>query len=214
MGPEVFADFKNQYDLLEQSHTGLQRDLIPRWMAEGCSDLGHRIDSSAYGESPHSLVERAFKQVELGPEDRFLDLGCGAGNILLLAGQFTHEVFGLERNPRLCRAGRTLFASLDLDPQRLVEADFLSAEWPDPTVVYLASARFGAHTLQALARRIDKSKIRAVVSLGSEPPLEPSRWRVLETSVHLIEWNLGEALLEESMTIYQRRGLVRESQTG
>lgn len=197
---QAFADFRQQFDLLEFSHAGLQRELIPHWLAQNCPDLSARIDSSAYGESPAELVLPAFERVGLGPQDSFLDLGCGAGNVVLLASHFTSRVYGLERNPRLCEAGRTLFRALGMEPSRIREADFMESEWPQATVLYVTSARLGTAVLKTLARRIEVSPARAVVSLGSTLPLPGSTWSTAFREPAPTRWNPGEAVLPELLS--------------
>ncbi len=201
---QAFAEFRQRFDLLEFSHAGLQRELIPQWLAQNRPDLSARIDSSAYGESPALLVLEALEQVHLGPQDCFLDLGCGAGNIVLLASGFTPGAYGMERNPRLCEAGRTLFHSLGLDPNRLQEADFLETNWPPATVVYIASARLGTLTLEALARRVEASQARAVISLGSPLPVREPDWSTSHSATCSVQWNPEGATLSELLSVQLR----------
>lgn len=48
----------------------------------------------------------------------FLDVGCGIGNVMLLAEQLGFEVHGLEKDRKPCAVARRLF-----DPERVSEAD-------------------------------------------------------------------------------------------
>jgi ubiquinone/menaquinone biosynthesis C-methylase UbiE len=51
-----------------------------------------------------SITERLLQSVEIGPGMRVLDLGCGAGDVSLLAAEFvgpTGSVMGIDRNPEV-----------------------------------------------------------------------------------------------------------------
>lgn len=97
-------------------------DSIPTWLDE---------------HQPHDH-ERSKAQIEavltqLGPESqRVLDLGCGAGRIMLPMVRAGHEVVGLDLDDKAIMICQQALDAADVaaDRARLVQADFLST-WPD-----------------------------------------------------------------------------------
>ncbi|MDF1615362.1 class I SAM-dependent methyltransferase [Desulfurivibrio dismutans] len=52
------------------------------------------------------------------PAPSFLDVGCGIGNVMLLAEQMGFEVYGLEKDRKPCAVARKLFG-----PERVSDSD-------------------------------------------------------------------------------------------
>ena len=60
-----------------------------------------------WAPTPDEIVERALDLAGVRPGDRFLDLGCGDGRVLVAAARRGAEVRGMEINPRMAKAART-----------------------------------------------------------------------------------------------------------
>jgi SAM-dependent methyltransferase len=86
---------------------------------------------------------RALRPGEVGPNDVFLDLGCGKGRMVLLASRRPfRRVIGVDISEHLIAIARRNLASFRLRPRcddvSLVTADALEYEIPpDVSVVYL-----------------------------------------------------------------------------
>lgn len=191
----------------EASHRGLTRILIPNWLEAGVKDLDGKIESSAYGETPFSVIDRVCELLVLSSEDRLLDLGAGAASFIAPLLKKGHDAVGLERNPALIEVGQKFLDSLRLDVEALQLADFLVAPWPLANKAFSASARFDKSTLKLLAERLDQTEqIEKIAFLGRVPVMS-SNWHLTHSeSINLI-WNAGEGNLEEALEVWSRRAL-------
>lgn len=204
MPPPSWNAFRAGHDLLAASHRGLQRDLIPRWLTSP-KTLSDKIESSAYGETPNLLIGRVLDLLDSQRGERFLDLGCGGGNVLAEALGRGLRVLGLERNPQLLAAARQYFEGHP-DVQ-LEEGDFLDHGWDDVQLAYATTARFPAALLEALSRKVQDSPplLRAVACLGRPLPLTSESWSEETHGLHPVVWNAGEQPMNELLFVYRRR---------
>lgn len=199
----AFRDFAAGQDLASLSHQGLNRELIPRWLQEDQGGLTERIEDSAYGETPPGLAEEILDLLHLGVDDRFLDLGSGAGNLCLYALSRCQNVNGMERNPRLWEASQSLLKGLELDSTNLLLGDFLEQDWPQANKLYATTARFTEATMARLSERVEKSSASAVATLGRPLELGP-QWEVTHSSERRLLWNAGEQPMREQLTVSVR----------
>jgi SAM-dependent methyltransferase len=119
-----------------------------------------------YEPSGWRNFKRAMRGIEVGPEDAFLDIGCGKGRIVAQATRRPFgRVLGVELSDELAEKARQL---VEKERQRwrcgaveIVVADSTTWEVPDDvTVVYFYNALSGA-SLQAMLDRIAESVGRA-----------------------------------------------------
>lgn len=199
-----FDKLRELYDLQSLSHRGLNRVLVPAWLEQKSLDLDGEIESSAYGETCPRIAALIFERLELSHRDVFLDLGAGAGNIVLQASPFCAQAIGFERNPHLAELGRALFEQLSNQNCDLREVDFLTETWPKATKVYAASARFSKNTLRILGARLTAhADIEAFACLGRTPSLS-SDWELKLQERHDVRWNKDEARLPEILSVWSR----------
>lgn len=200
----TWEDFRRQNDLLGASHRGLQLQLIGQWLRESKS-LSDRIEASAYGETPPSLLETVFQALAPMPGELFVDLGCGGGNVCAAALKHTQRVLGIERNPELFKAAKAFLPDNWADLE-LRCADFLETDWSEADVAYMASARFPASLLDALSKRVeDAPRLRAVACLGRPLGLGESWVREIRGQWPVV-WNSGEDEQQEPLHLYLRKG--------
>jgi SAM-dependent methyltransferase len=81
-------------------------------------------------------IQFVVKELKLTPEQigrmRFLDVGCGVGQKVFMAGCFGFRAYGLELRKELIAAGESLFRRLDLDTyesNRFIQGNALT--YPD-----------------------------------------------------------------------------------
>lgn len=192
------------FDLKSVSHRGLTGHLIPGWLEAEVTDLDGRIQSSAYGETPPSLLEHFFRTVEADADDLFFDLGAGAGNLIICSESLGVRAVGFERNPELSALGKRVLESAGLSAEALQEKDFNVHRWPSATLVYAAAARFDEPTVEAIqSSLLERSPIRAVAFLGRSLDLEQG-WKLVWSDIVTVRWNRDEEPLRESMEIWLR----------
>jgi SAM-dependent methyltransferase len=158
----------------------LYRDLdgfeIPR---DDARRIARSKGSSIYGELMPTATIRLLTHLELGRRDRFVDLGSGAGKVVLLAAMTTEvaSALGVELS-----ASRVAVAEQALARARaeglpgaerasFVEADMLRHPLDEATVIYTCSTAFSTAFMRRLTRRLaELPKLRAVASLQDFDP--------------------------------------------
>ena len=169
--------------------------MIPAWVRHGEEArakiaFGDRAQACAYGETPPYLIEALLDRLAPGPDELFVDLGCGAGNVCAAVLARGAKVLGIELNPELARAARSFLRTAPPDRCKFLEADFLEVDWGQANLAYATTLRFPDSLLQAIAHRAEQAAhLRAFAVLGQPLPLS---WSVLEHSERLVCWNPGE----------------------
>ena len=149
----IWACARAPYRLLRQTAEAL---MDRRWGIEtaGRAGLGeHRARSGenrGYEPSGWLDLQRTLGRLDVGPEDVFLDLGCGKGRVLLHAARRPYRrVIGVELSEQFSVAARRNLAArrarLRCDDVEVVTADVLDYRIQDDvTVVYVYNAFTGA----------------------------------------------------------------------
>jgi protein-L-isoaspartate O-methyltransferase len=133
-----------------------------------------------YSPSGYDEIVHAFELTQLGPGDRFLDLGSGLGKVVMLAALLTGaQSAGVECDSQLCERGRAAAAELAVPrvQVRLGDARETSSANADVVFMYLP---FGG---DALARVMDRlladgrrPRTRARRRFLCTGPLDPARY--------------------------------------
>jgi protein-L-isoaspartate O-methyltransferase len=106
-----------------------------------------------YAPSGYDEIVRAFELTQLGPGDRFLDLGSGLGKVVMLAALLTGaESSGVESDGRLCALGRAAAIHLGVPSVQLQPLDAREASSADADVVFMFLPFAG----EALARVMER----------------------------------------------------------
>jgi SAM-dependent methyltransferase len=105
------------------------------------------------------LLRRALRSLGVGEQDVFIDLGCGKGQILLIAARFPfRRVIGLDLSERMLEVARRNVESHRLRARcgevELVAADALRYDIPpDVTVCYYYNS-FPRNVLEVVSERL------------------------------------------------------------
>ena len=149
----VWACARAPYRLLRRTAEAL---LDRRWRIEtagrgGLGELGPQAgENRGYEPTGWLDLQRILGRLEVGPEDVFLDLGCGKGRVLLHAARRPYRrVIGVELSEQFSVAARRNLAArrsrLRCDDVEVVTADVRDYRIPDDvTVVYVFNAFTGA----------------------------------------------------------------------
>ena len=112
-----------------------------------------------------AAFDRALDLAELRPGERFVDLGCGDGRLLVAAGQRGAEVIGVEIDEELAEQARAALDANGLAGKVIVD-DLLEVELDvDVVFTYLAPA-----TLQRVLPRLRAQRGARVVTLDFRIP--------------------------------------------
>jgi SAM-dependent methyltransferase len=122
-------------------------------------------DRFEYRPSPWRELRKVLPPSQVGPDDVFIDLGCGMGRAVLLAARYPMKrVIGVELSEDLTRIAqenvdnaREHLAAGDVE---VVQADVLEYELPDDvTIVYLYNPFTGeifARALEQILASLDR----------------------------------------------------------
>ncbi|MES1182304.1 MAG: hypothetical protein ABUL60_00745 [Myxococcales bacterium] len=95
-------------------------------------------NAMTYSPSGYDEIVHAFDASELGPTDRFLDLGAGLGKVVMLAALLTGaKSVGVERDGVLCELGETARRELGLGGVQLRRGDAREVRGADADVVFM-----------------------------------------------------------------------------
>ncbi len=194
--------------LSEASQQGLQEQMIPAWVRRPEETLlgfsfADRAQASAYGETPPYLIEAILDRLAPQPDELFVDLGCGGGNVCAAVLARGARVLGIEANPELANAARAFLRNAPPDRCQFLEADFLQADWSPAHIAYATTARFPDSLLRAIADRAEQAvHLRAFAALGRPLPMD---WPVQEQFERLVCWNPGENPRWEQLYLYHRQ---------
>ena len=122
-------------------------------------------DRFEYRPSPWRELRKVLPPSEVGPDDVFIDLGCGMGRAVLLAARYPMKrVIGVELSGDLARIAqenvdnaREHLVARDVE---IIQADVLEYELPDDvTIVYLYNPFTGdifARALEQILASLDR----------------------------------------------------------
>ena len=173
--PSRLARSVRNYGLLATCRRGLRRAAeTRRERSLGIRTVGSidavtlksGADSFGYQPIPYAAIETALKSVHPGANDVFIDLGCGMGRAVVLAGMGSfRRVIGVEISRELClvarqnveHARRCLQAS-EVD---IVQADAGEYSLPDDATVLLLFNPFDEPILRRVLDNVRKSLKRS-----------------------------------------------------
>lgn len=137
--------------------------------------------SSLYGELMPTATLRLLELLELGPKDRFVDLGAGLGKVVLFAAMHTQagRVLGVELSPTRVALAEQILARArtqglpGLERVSMIEGDMMRVPLTWATVIYTCSTAFSDTFMNRLGRRLSKlPKLRTIATLQDfeDPP--------------------------------------------
>ena len=130
--------------------------------------------SALYGELMPTATLRLLELLELGPGDRFVDLGAGLGKVVLFAAMHTEagRVFGVELSPTRVALAEQILARAQAqrlpgaERASIVEGDMMRVPLTWATVIYTCSTAFSEAFMNRLGRRLAKlPKLRTIATL-------------------------------------------------
>jgi SAM-dependent methyltransferase len=89
-----------------------------------------------FAPTPVDSIEHIFDNLNLGADEKFVDLGCGDGRIVITAAKRGMESTGIEANPSLYRQSQ-IDADLAGVPATFIEGDLVNTDLTPYTVIYM-----------------------------------------------------------------------------
>lgn len=114
------------------------------------SDFGHDAPGRRdYSGSSSDILRRILRNTDVGPDDVFVDIGCGMGRVAIAAARYPFKrVIGVDIVPEFTAVARDAIAR-NKHRLRCRQVEFVTADaarWPlpdDVTVVYLFDPFYG-----------------------------------------------------------------------
>ncbi len=124
-------------------------------------------------ETPARLILELVDQVAFGPADRFYDLGCGLGQVVLLVNLLTGvPAYGVEIEPAFVAFAREQAAALGLPNVHFINADAQVADYRAGTVFFLFTP-FRGQLLQRVLARLQVLAARQPIRVCTFGPCTP-----------------------------------------
>ncbi len=147
-----------------------------------------------YQKTPARIIFELVRRANLGPQDRFYDLGSGMGHVTTLVHLLSGaQATGVEFEPAFCEYARACAAELGLTQVEFINADARRTDYAAGSVFFMYTPFEGAMLLEVLERLRERSRsgpIRlatygmctAIVAqqdwLSAPSPAEPGSYRL------------------------------------
>ena len=108
--------------------------------------------------------------LSIGPEDHFVELGCGTGRIsLLLANEYPFVVTGIDLiEPFVIQAQQ--IAKQHSLPCTFLHADILEIDWNQFSILYVTATTYSEEKLQSLWQKSKEIRTGAMFITVTHPP--------------------------------------------
>ncbi|PIQ25861.1 hypothetical protein COW36_22245 [bacterium (Candidatus Blackallbacteria) CG17_big_fil_post_rev_8_21_14_2_50_48_46] len=113
-------------------------------------------DLTVYGETPWTTLEAICQEIELKPEDVFVELGCGTGrNLLFVSLYFYCRSLGYELVPRFIEKLRWLLHKLKLEATiQIFCQNWFEADLSSGTVFFLVGTCYSDENLERASQKL------------------------------------------------------------
>jgi SAM-dependent methyltransferase len=166
----VLAAYDQEYDaerVMAQAH------------AERADLLRTRRTLYTYGETSWLTFAEVLKTLAVTSQDRFIDLGCGHGQLLFWV-HLLHRipVQGVEITPAFVTAGQRIAQHLQLPQVTFVAGDLLTIDLSTWTVAYMTCTCFDDDYMAQLASHVEAMPTGARIATVTRPLVSPHFQRV------------------------------------
>lgn len=139
-------------------------------------DITTYKDSTRYSPTPYDIIEKILTHLQLGPDDVFVDIGCGKGRVIFSVGtQRLKKVIGVEAREDMFEIAMQNLKNVKVKntPVKIVNVDVTNFDMKEGTVFFMY-APFGKETSAKVISNIKDSlavnprKIRIVCYEGPD----------------------------------------------
>jgi ubiquinone/menaquinone biosynthesis C-methylase UbiE len=112
-------------------------------------------------DNPSASLAAMLEIARPGPDDRALDVGCGAGALAVALAQVCREVVGVDLTPAMLDQARALQAAKGVGNVRWETADVTALPFPDASFSLVTSTAMLHHTADPAAVLREMRRVRA-----------------------------------------------------
>lgn len=141
-------------DLIRDNQLGIETNASCQW-----KDNSKNKDMCGYSPTSYRSMQKILDYLNLGPDDVFVDLGCGQGRAVFMAAfRRIRKAFGVELNKDLWEGAEKNLRTIKAPhaPIEFICADAASFHVSDGTVYYLYNP-FGYETTAAVMENVKAS---------------------------------------------------------
>lgn len=146
-------------------------------------------------ETPARVIFDLVDQITFGPTDRFYDLGCGLGQVVMLVNLLRGvPAVGIEIEPAFVAFAQQQATALALETVCFINADVQVADYQDGTVFFLFTP-FRGQMMQQVLTRLQTVAAMHPIRVGTFGPCTPiiaqERWLQARQPAPLHEYKLA-----------------------
>lgn len=110
-----------------------------------------------YGETPLTTLHLIATKARITKDDTVLELGCGRGRTVFWLHEWLGcKVVGIEQVSAFVAIANEVKESFHVTDVNFVEGDYLTADWGQPSVIYLYASNLDEATILLLAQKINR----------------------------------------------------------
>lgn len=114
-------------------------------------------DLYVYGETPLTTLQLICKKAAVTEKDVVLELGCGRGRTSFWLHQWLGcKVTGIDHVPAFIENANAVKEVFHLEGIDFIEGDYLTADWGNPSVIYLYGSNLHETDIKLLSNRMKK----------------------------------------------------------
>lgn len=124
------------------------------------NEYGVHKDVKGYSSTLYSEAQRMVDYMKFGPDDVFIDLGCGKGRVVFMVATYPlKKVIGIELNSSLAQTAQDNLKCFKGGKTRLEisQGDVFKSDLREGTVFYMFNP-FGPDTFQGVLNHIEESR--------------------------------------------------------
>ena len=111
-----------------------------------------------YGDTGIPVAYRLFRRWGLGPEDKFIDLGCGCGLPVFAASLLAGSARGVDIVANVIKFCQTACRSLSIENAEFIHGDIFDQDLSDFSFVYLAATTFPPPVRKRLVDKLRETR--------------------------------------------------------
>lgn len=110
----------------------------PYLLSEEALEKRGRVGTAEYmyGDTPPRVLLDILDRADIRPDDRFVDLGCGAGSCVLLASRLCAHAIGVDAISELVAAAEHSALTLSCDNTTFECGEHTCFDWSRATILY------------------------------------------------------------------------------
>lgn len=174
------------HDTLAQSELSILEEVLPTYFPD--QPMHPAIQALSYGETPLTIAADLLDWADLGPQESFLDLGCGCGALVLLAAKRARRALGVDLSATAIRFAQEASQALNVANAEFREQDLLQTDGTSFDVLYCCATAVSQWLAEQLSAKIHHYRPGARIITVTHP-LRSERIQAIEQRSLRFSWH-------------------------